>query len=77
MEPATSQDQDQDRPTVSSRLVSCLWCRQATTQADVMRNHGLCHSCVHDNVEISWRLVYDRDRRIGSIPSNLRRAYGL
>jgi hypothetical protein len=42
-----------------------------------MRHHGLCHACVHDIVDISWRLVYDRDRKIGSIPSNLRVAYGL
>lgn len=73
MEPATSLV----RPTVSSRVVSCLWCHQATTHHDVTRNHGLCQSCVHDNVEISWRLIYDRDRNIGAIPSNLRAAYGL
>jgi len=42
-----------------------------------MRHHGLCSACVHDNVEISWRLVYDRDSNVGSIPSNLRVAYGL
>jgi hypothetical protein len=79
MQPATSPDQDrnQNRPAVSSRLVACLWCRETATQAEVMRNHGLCNVCVHDNVEISWRLVYDRDRRIGSIPANLRVAYGL
>jgi hypothetical protein len=73
MEPATLPV----RPTVSSRLVACLWCHAATTHADVMRNHGLCHNCVHENIELSWRLVYDRDRNIGSIPSNLRAAYGL
>jgi hypothetical protein len=73
MEPATSLV----RPTVSSRVVSCLWCHQATTHHDVTRNHGLRQSCVHDNVEISWRLIYDRDRNIGAIPSNLRAAYGL
>ncbi|HEY9157268.1 hypothetical protein [Candidatus Binatus sp.] len=65
------------RLTVSNRLVACLWCHATTTHADVIRNHGLCQSCVHDNREISWRLVYDRDRNIGSIPSNLRVAYGL
>jgi hypothetical protein len=73
MEPATSPT----RPTFASRAVACLWCHETTTQADVMRNHGLCRGCVHDNVEISWRLVYDRDRNIGSIPPNLRAAYGL
>ena len=73
MEPATAQV----RSAYSSRAVACLWCHENTTQADVMRNHGLCRNCVHDNVEISWRLVYDRDRNIGSIPSNLRVAYGL
>ena len=73
MEPAISPV----RPTFSSRVVACLWCHENTTQADVMRNHGLCRSCVHDNVEISWRVVYDRDRNIGAIPSNLRVAYRL
>jgi hypothetical protein len=73
MEPATSPI----RPALPSRPASCLWCHELTTQADVMRNHGLCSNCVHDNVEVSWRLVYDRDRRIGSIPPNLRLAYGL
>ncbi len=73
MEPATVPI----RPTVSSRPVACLWCHEATTHADVMRHHGLCAACVHDITDISWRLVYDRDRNIGSIPSNLRVAYGL
>jgi hypothetical protein len=75
MEPAASHDQN--RPAVASRLVACLWCHAATTQAEVIRNHGLCRVCVHDNVELSWRLVYDRDHHVGSIPLNLRRAYGL
>ena len=65
------------RSTVASRLVACLWCHANTTHADVTRNHGLCRSCVHDNVELSWRTVYDRDRRIGAIPANLRDAYHL
>ncbi len=73
MEPANSLV----RPTVFSRAADCMWCHETTTHADVTRHHGLCRNCVHDNVEISWRLVYDRDRNIGSIPSNLRLAYGL
>jgi len=73
MEPATSLP----RPAVSNRVVACLWCHEATTHAEVVRNRGLCRRCAHDNGEISWRLVYDRDRNIGAIPSNLRIAYGL
>jgi hypothetical protein len=65
------------RPNASSRLVTCLWCHGSTTQADVVRNRGLCRSCVHDNIEISWRVIYDRDSNVGAIPSNLRVAYGL
>ncbi len=65
------------RPTVSNRVVACMWCHATTTHAEVIRNRGLCQSCAHDNGEIAWRLVYDRDRKIGSIPSNLRLAYGL
>jgi hypothetical protein len=73
MEPAITQV----RPNVASRVAACLWCHENTSQADLMRNHGLCRACVHDNVEISWRLVYDRDRKVGAIPSNLRVAYRL
>jgi hypothetical protein len=65
------------RPTVSNRVAACMWCHAAATHAEVIRNRGLCQSCAQDNVEIAWRLVYDRDRRIGSIPPNLRVAYGL
>jgi hypothetical protein len=65
------------RSRASSRVVTCLWCHGSTTQADAVRNRGLCRSCVHDNIEISWRLIYDRDSNIGAIPSNLRLAYGL
>jgi hypothetical protein len=73
MEPATALVPS----TFSNRVVACLWCHETTTQADVIRNRGLCQSCAQDNGEIGWRLVYDRDRNIGSIPSNLRVAYGL
>jgi hypothetical protein len=73
MEPAIAPD----RPTGSSRTASCLWCHEVATHADLMRNHGLCPSCVHDNVELSWRVVYDRDRKIGAVPPNLRLAYRL
>ena len=65
------------RPAASSRTVSCLWCHESTTHSDLMRHHGLCHACVHGIADISWRVVYDRDREIGAIPVNLRVAYGL
>ena len=65
------------RPSGFSRAVACMWCHQRTFRADVVRNRGLCQSCALENGVISWRLVYDRDRRIGAIPSNLRVAYGL
>ena len=74
MEPAISPVRP---PSSSGRLVSCLWCHGDTTQSEIIRNHGLCPSCVHDSVDLSWRLVYDRDRKIGALPSNLRVAYGL
>jgi len=73
MEPATSLV----RPAVSNRVVACLWCHGPTTHADAIRNRGLCQQCAHDNGEICWRLVYDRDRNIGAIPLNLRITYGL
>lgn len=65
------------RPTIANRVVGCLWCHQPATHAEVIRNHGLCRSCAEQCAEISWRLVYDRDLKIGSIPENLRIAYGL
>lgn len=64
-------------PAAKSRVAACLWCHEPTSQAEVVRNHGLCHHCAHDDAEINWRLIYDRDRNIGSIPSNLRARYGL
>ncbi len=73
MEPATPLV----RSTVANRVAACLWCHEITSHSDVIRNHGLCRNCARDSGEISWRLVYDRDRNIGSIPSNLRDAYGL
>ena len=65
------------RPPVSNRVVGCLWCHQPSTHGEVIRNHGLCQPCVEQLAEISWRVVYDRDLNIGSIPRNLRVAYGL
>ena len=65
------------RNAVASRVVGCLWCRQPSSHAEVVRNRGLCASCVAECVGISWRVIYDRDRNIGSIPANLRVAYGL
>jgi hypothetical protein len=65
------------RRAVSNRVVRCLWCHQGSSHADVIRNHGLCGACVEECVTISWRVIYDRERNIGSIPANLRVAYGL
>lgn len=72
MEPAISR-----HPPLSIRPATCLWCHEKTRHAEVIRNHGLCRSCAENDCEIAWRLVYDRDRRIGAIPANLRRAYSL
>ena len=62
---------------VSNRVARCLWCHQPSTHAEVVRNRGLCRECVEHYAEISWRVVYDRDLKVGSIPANLRVAYGL
>ncbi len=66
-----------DRARVSNRSATCLWCHQLAAHAEIVRNRGLCERCVNDNSEIGWRVVYDRERRIGAIPRNLRVAYGL
>jgi hypothetical protein len=65
------------RAAASKRVVRCLWCHQASFRADVIRNRGLCARCVAAYVAISWRVIYDRDRKFGSIPANLRVAYRL
>ena len=65
------------RLSVSNRVVRCLWCHQPSPHADVIRNHGLCAGCADDYVAISWRVIYDRERNLGSIPANLRIAYRL
>ena len=65
------------RAAVSNRAVRCLWCRQPSFRAEVIRNRGLCATCVAVSIAISWRVIYDRDRKLGSIPANLRVAYGL
>jgi len=62
---------------VSNRVVRCLWCRQPSSHAEVIRNRGLCAACVDQSIAISWRTIYDRKRKLGSIPANLRVAYGL
>jgi hypothetical protein len=63
--------------SISNRVATCLWCHESAPHSDILRNHGFCRGCVHDNCEFSWRLVYDRDRKIGKIPANLRAAYRL
>jgi hypothetical protein len=65
------------RSAVSGRLVGCLWCHQPSIHSEVVRNRGLCRTCIEQAAEISWRLVYDRDLKVGAIPANLRVAYGL
>jgi hypothetical protein len=62
---------------VSNRVVGCLWCHQASTHSEVVRNHGLCQACAEEMADLAWRVVYDRDLKIGSIPANLRLAYRL
>ena len=65
------------RAAVPKRAVRCLWCHQPSFRADVIRNRGLCAGCVAAYVAISWRVIYDRDGKFGSIPANLRGSYSL
>jgi hypothetical protein len=62
---------------VASRTASCLWCHATAKHAEIVRNHGLCEFCAHQDEDIGWRVVYDRDRKVGAIPANLRAAYKL
>ena len=63
--------------TAAPKVASCLWCHQRAAQAEIVRNRGLCRPCAEMNSDFGWRLLYDRDTNTGSIPRNLRDAYGL
>ncbi|HUO06447.1 MAG TPA: hypothetical protein VMU16_14710 [Candidatus Binataceae bacterium] len=63
--------------TTASRITRCLWCQQPVAYIESLRQHGFCRACLQDDPEVGWRLVYDRDRQIGTIPENLRAAYAL
>ena len=66
-----------ERTKGAGRSASCLWCHLQATYVEVVRNRGLCQACADDIGELGWRVVYDRDRKVGAIPRNLRIAYGL
>ena len=68
------------RPTQTPsaiRMTKCLWCRAPVRLATAAKHHGVCPLCIAEIAELSWQVVYDRERGIGSIPRNLRAAYGL
>jgi hypothetical protein len=67
-------------PTIhcaSNRLVRCLWCRGAVPLSIAAKHQGVCPLCLAEIAELNWRVVYDRERRVGAIPQNLREAYRL
>ncbi|MHB8381167.1 MAG: hypothetical protein ACYDC3_02335 [Candidatus Binataceae bacterium] len=61
----------------ADRMMKCLWCRGPVRNAVAAKHRGLCPLCVAEIAELNWRVVYDRERGIGSIPPNLRAAYSL
>ncbi len=64
-------------PPAYHRMVRCLSCRQPLRLALAVKQRGICAPCLAELALVGWRLVYDRDRRIGAIPRNLRAAYSL
>jgi hypothetical protein len=68
------------RPRATSlahRSVRCLSCRLPMPLADAVKRRGVCALCVEELAILGWRLVYDRERKVGAIPPNLRAAYRL
>jgi hypothetical protein len=63
--------------SINARTVRCLQCRHPIPRAESARFRGLCRICVEESAVAGWRLVYDREKGVGAIPSNLRAAYGL
>ncbi len=62
---------------IAHRTVRCLSCRQPTRLADAVKHQGVCSLCIEEFATLGWRVVYDRERKIGAIPPNLRAAYCL
>ncbi|MGH7814537.1 MAG: hypothetical protein ACREQI_11130 [Candidatus Binataceae bacterium] len=65
------------RNATAARVTQCLWCRRPVAYVESLRQHGFCRVCLEQDPEVGWRLIYDRDRNVGSIPVNLRAAYRL
>jgi hypothetical protein len=61
----------------ATRQLRCLWCREPLRLGLAVKHHALCARCRAEAAAAGWRLIYDRDRRIGAIPHNLRAAYNL
>lgn len=59
----------------SRRTFRCLLCKAPVPMKTAFETGGACIRCVTTN--LGWHEVYDRDRRFGAIPENLKRAYGL
>ncbi len=59
------------------RMVKCAFCHDLMPPLEAMKGKGVCRLCRLEMAELSWRTVYDRDLRIGEIPSNLRETYRL
>lgn len=63
--------------TASHRMVKCLWCREPVRLALAVKHQGICPQCLEETTTLAWRVIYDRDQKIGAIPENLRAAYNL
>jgi hypothetical protein len=66
-----------ERPAPARRSPHCLCCHAPLELFLSVRQGGLCARCRTDAAAAGWRIVYDRDGRIGAIPHNLRAAYNL
>jgi hypothetical protein len=75
MEPAVNQLEK--TITAPERAVKCAFCRDQIPLADAVQTAGVCKLCVSEFEEFGWRTVYDREQKVGQIPSNLRAAYKL
>ena len=63
--------------TAPECAAKCAFCRDRIPPADAMQTAGVCKLCFSEIEEFGWRTVYDREQKVGQIPSNLRAAYKL
>lgn len=63
--------------TIAQRTVRCAFCHDSIPFTVAIKTKGVCEICIAEIAEFGWRVVYDRDQKLGEIPANLRVQYNL